>query len=69
MQPVDSSNIHSVGYDPETRHLHVKFKSGGAVYRYEGVAPEAHAQFVAADSKGKHFKANILGKFKHAKLA
>ena len=64
--PVDSSNIVSVGYDPEAKRLSVEFK-GGAVYHHDECSPEDHSAFMAAESKGKHYHANIKGKFKHTK--
>lgn len=52
--PVESNQVAGIGYRPETRELAVTFKSGaGAVYVYPGVSPELHAEFMAAESKGK----------------
>lgn len=56
--PVDSSSIHSIGYDPETRRLQVEFHSG-KVYDYAGVEPAEHARLVAASSIGAHFAKHI----------
>lgn len=58
MTPVISSNVQSVGYAPETKTLAVQFKSGG-LYHHEDVSPEAHAAFMAAESKGKHYREHI----------
>ncbi len=58
MHPVQSSNITHVGYDPAAKRLTVAFKSGG-IYDYDGVSPETHQLFMAADSKGKHFRDHI----------
>lgn len=57
MRPVNSSNIHSVGYDPAARALFVRFKrwektgvpSPGALYRYADVPPDVYAKLVDAD--------------------
>lgn len=68
MTPVESSNIKAVGYHPESRTMHIQFKSGGH-YRYADVPPETHEAFMAAESKGGHFSKNFAGKFKHTKLA
>lgn len=57
-KPVVSSNIVSVGYDPETQDMEVEFK-GGSTYTYHGVAQRAYDDFVGAESVGKHFHANI----------
>lgn len=67
MVPVESSNLHSIGYDPATQKMNVKFKSGGH-YEYSDVPPEAHAAFMAAPSKGKHFIGTITGKYQHRKI-
>ncbi len=75
MRPVSSSQVHSVGYDPDSQTLHVKFKDRtnkagdvipGSTYAYSGVPPEVHAGLLAADadekqSVGSHFGKNIRG--------
>lgn len=58
MKPVSSSNIDSIGFDPETNTLRIKFKSGGE-YDYSGVSAEEHEAFISAPSIGKHFFSNI----------
>lgn len=60
--PVKSSNITSIGYDAEARHLEVEFSSGG-VYQYHGVSPDEHKALIASDSIGKHFHAHIRGNY------
>lgn len=52
MVPVTSSNVSAVGYDPVMLRLFVRFNSGDE-YAYDGVEPETHRFFLAADSKGK----------------
>jgi len=59
---VVSSNLAGVGYDAATRVLEVQFKGGG-IYRYEGVAPEEHAELMAAESVGKCFAAGIKKRY------
>ena len=59
-QPVRSSNVRAVGYDPPTQRLEVEFHSGD-VYRYEGVTQQQHAQFMGAPSKGKAVKTHLRG--------
>jgi hypothetical protein len=56
--PVTSSNIKSIGHDPQNRTLHVEFNSG-KVYEYGGVSAGEHAALVNADSVGKHFNEHI----------
>jgi hypothetical protein len=59
---VASSNIHSIGYDPATSELEVRFKNGGT-YRYAGVDAETHAAFLRAPSVGAHFHQHIKSTF------
>lgn len=70
--PVPSTNIAAIGYDPETRRLHVEFqpsaKKGeplptrGKVVEYRSVPPELFEAFAGAPSKGKFFHTAIRGK-------
>jgi hypothetical protein len=50
--PVRSSNIQSIGYDPEQKSLHVKFHSGSAGL-YSNVDHNTFVVILAAPSKGK----------------
>lgn len=68
MVPVDSSNIHSVGYHPASQTMWVIFKDSGDHYVYNGVTPKVHADFMASKSKGKFFHSQIKGKYQHSKL-
>lgn len=66
--PVTSSNIASIGYSHLTKTLEVQFKGSGAVYSYTGVPQEAFDALMSAESIGKHFGAQIRGKFEAKKL-
>ena len=62
MQDVESSQIHSIGHDPETGTMQIRFLSGrgeqrgpGALYSYSGVSAEDFAAFDKAESKGSYF--------------
>ncbi|WP_028351515.1 KTSC domain-containing protein [Bradyrhizobium murdochi] len=57
-QPVNSSNLASVGYDEDTSTLEVEFK-GGAIYRYYNVPLFEYERLMAAGSLGIYFNANI----------
>ncbi len=68
MIPVQSSQIHAIGYDPETGTMQVQFLRGsgeqrgpGALYQYTGVSAEDFAAFEKAESKGSHFKQVFRG--------
>ena len=65
--PVSSSNVCSVGYDPQRHVLEVEFKGGG-VYQYAGVPAEAHRALMAAPSVGSHIARHIKGAYPHARV-
>ena len=67
MKPVVSSNLESVGYDPETRVLQVKFKGGPGSYRYFDVPQEIHEGLMTATSKGQFLNAKVKG-FRYEKV-
>lgn len=68
MMPVNSSNVHLVGYDPEAQEMHVTFKDGPMVYIHSGVDSGTFSSFMNAKSKGlfysKQFKGNSKFPFK-----
>lgn len=66
MKPVKSSNISSVGYDPDAKTLHIAF-SNGSQYTYHGVDAEKHVALMGAESVGKHLNAHIKGHHKFSK--
>jgi len=59
MMPVQSSDLHMVGYDAIKGDLHVQFKSGPDQYVYHGVKPETFEGLMKARSKGL-FHANEI---------
>jgi hypothetical protein len=65
--PVSSSNIRSIGYDPDSSTLEIEFTNGG-VYQYQGVPEPEFEALMNAGSKGKHFHAAIKNKYPHVKL-
>jgi hypothetical protein len=67
---VESSNIASIGYDPETQTLEIEFKRGG-VYQYSDVPADVWEAFQAAESKGKFFHAEIKkgGGYEYTKVS
>jgi hypothetical protein len=78
MKEVSSSQIHSVGHDPETNTLRIRFKDRthkngvivpGSTYEYDGVPAEVHAGLLAAESVGAHFGTHIRnGGFAYRKI-
>ena len=61
-QPVSSSNVKSVGYDPVKRTLEIECH-GGRVYQYDDVPPSVHQALMAAASHGRFFRAHIMHKY------
>jgi hypothetical protein len=51
MTPVNSSNIGSIGYDPETATLRIQFVKGG-IYDYQGVPQDVYEGLLSSGSKG-----------------
>lgn len=64
---VQSSNIRSVGYDPETRVLHVEFALG--VYSYEDVPPDLAEGLLTSSSVGSYFSRFIRLDYAGTKLS
>lgn len=67
MTPVKSSSISEVGYDPESRTLHVKFKTG-ASYEHTDVPPEKYVALTGTESAGKFYNTKIRPAHAVAKL-
>jgi len=65
--PVSSSNLRSIGYEPETAILEVEFNSS-AIYQYHGVPQEVFDSLMQAGSKGIYFNANIKNSYSTSKL-
>lgn len=65
--PVSSTNIHSVGYDPQSATLEVEFTSGG-VFQYFNVPERLHQGLMKAESKGEFLKNNIKYGYRYQKV-
>ena len=64
---VISSNIRTVGYDPEASTLEVEFRSGG-VYQYNGVEQALFDELMEAPSVGRFFHQRVRGIYQGCKL-
>lgn len=67
---VKSSHVAAVGYDPDSRRLHVEFHNG-QVYEYRGVDKHFHDALMAKDSDnsvGEAFHTYIKPHFKGQKI-
>lgn len=68
MTPVESSQIHSLGHDPATNTLAIRFKGKngpGSLYHYPNFTADQFAAFQKAPSKGRHFGQYIKGHKDH----
>jgi hypothetical protein len=66
--PVESSMIHAVGYNPTTQELEVVFTSG-QTYRYTEVPREVYEGLLAAESKGRYMRAQIIDVYPYYSVA
>lgn len=67
-QPVSSSMITSIGYDPTSGTLEIEFKSDGSVWQYFDFPEHMWNEFLTCDSHGKHWHANIKKQFREARV-
>lgn len=67
-QPVSSSNIASIGYDPSTRTLEVEFNRG-SVYRYLGVPEGTYRALMSAASHGSYLNSFVKGVYSCVQVA
>lgn len=66
-EPVNSSNVASIGYDPGSETLEVEFKNTG-VYQYLNVPQFMWERLMQADSIGRFFNAEVKNAFPCVKL-
>ncbi len=66
-EPVISSNVASVGYEPQTMTLEVEFLDGG-LYQYFDVPEAEYAGLISADSIGGYLNHNIKGHYRYARI-
>lgn len=64
---VTSSDIHSIGYDPQSAVLEVEFNSGD-VYRYFDVPEHIYSQFMNTSSKGWFLHEYIRYSYRYQKV-
>lgn len=63
LTPIESSQLEAIGHDPATNTLAIQFKgrgdAPGSIYHYQNFTAHNYAEFLAAESKGSHFKKTI----------
>lgn len=64
MQPVDSSMVSHVGYDPQTKTLHLTYHSGGS-YQHPGVPPAKFDALMRSSSIGAYINKQIKPQHPH----
>ena len=66
-EPVESSNLNSVGYEPDTKTLEIEFHDGG-IYQYFDVPADIYQGLISAPSKGKYHHAFIKNAYRYQKI-
>lgn len=66
-EPVTSSNLVSVGYEPASETLEVEFKKSG-IYQYYNVPEFMHERLMSADSIGTFFNTEIKNAYPNSKV-
>ena len=66
-EPVSSSSIVSVGYNPDSETLEVEFKNTG-IYEYYNVPQFMHERLMQASSIGSFFNAEIKNNYACSKI-
>ena len=67
MTPVTSSNIASVGYDPYTSTLYIRFHKSGT-YAYSNVPSHIYEGLLNAASHGKYHAAYIKHSYPYRRV-
>jgi hypothetical protein len=66
-EPIDSSSLASIGYDPRSATLEVAFHNG-SIYRYAEVPAQIVSELRTAESPGTFFNENIRDVFAFVRL-
>ena len=67
MDPVNSSNLRAVGYNPMTETLTIQFHSGH-IYEYYYVPQYMYDGLMSAPSKGKYHHRYIKNSYRYHRL-
>ena len=65
--PVSSSNLVSVGYDPESLTLEIEFNHG-SIYQYYEVPDHIYDELLGSDSLGSYLHHNIKDVYSCSKI-
>lgn len=70
LTPIDNSDlITGHAYDPSSLTLHLRFKSNGSTYAYQGITPQQDEALLSAGSIGGHFMREIRSKYRGIKIS
>jgi len=64
---VESSNISSIGYDPDSETLEIEF-SNGSIYQYYGVPENLYNKIMGASSKGQFLHQYIKNQYPYSRV-
>lgn len=64
---VASSNVESIGYDPSSETLEVKFLNG-AIYQYYGVPQNMYDRLIQTASKGRFLHTYIKNAYPYSRV-
>jgi KTSC domain len=68
LQPVDSSAIARIGYDPGAEEAYVEFQDSN-VYAYSKVPPSVFDEFADAESKGTFLNTIVKPRYPARRVA
>lgn len=64
---VSSSNVESIGYDPDSSTLEVEFKNG-SVYQYFDVPEQIFNDLINAGSIGSYLASVVKGTYRYSRV-
>lgn len=68
MNPLESSSLASITYDPKEQMLDVQFRRTGHVYRYFDVPRAMYRALIEAESQGAFLNQVIKPNFEYVRL-
>ncbi|SCU87797.1 conserved hypothetical protein [Cupriavidus necator] len=65
--PVVSSNVASIGYDPDSSTLEIEFNNG-SIYQYFDVSENIYEELRTSGSIGGYLATNIKGVYRYSRV-
>jgi len=66
---LESKMLSAAAYDDSKQILYLRFRNTGEIYRYFDFTAADHQAFLAAESKGRFFRAHIRDHFRYERMA